>query len=94
MKFKRIKKILRHAPSVVNGYKVVVTYDNSCSYDGMFDVHNASREFKKQNKWRFIPNNNISKYLNHLYKGQTPDPDHSIIIDGDAISKIEIVKNY
>jgi hypothetical protein len=94
MKFKQIKKIIKRTPSLANGYKMVITYDNACSYDGMFDTFNDSKELKKQNKWRFIPKSNIKKYLKDLYKLRKPDPDHSIIIDGDAISKIEIVKSY
>jgi hypothetical protein len=94
MKFDQIKKIIEDTGSGPGKTRLAITRDNSYSFYGCFDVYNISLELKEQNKWRFVPLNNIPKYLDELKQLRFPGPEHSIIIDGDSISNIEVVKDY
>jgi hypothetical protein len=94
MTCEEIKSFVNEISPVPGGYNVVVTYSNSTSFYGFFDCYNLSEELMKENKWYFIPKHNLTIFLEELYKTKVPPTDYSVIIDGNSISKLELVKVY
>jgi hypothetical protein len=94
MTTEQIRDFVNEISPVPGGYNVVVTYSNMSSFYGFFDCFNISEELMKENKWHFIPRHNLALFLEDLYKTKIPNTDYSIIIDGNNISKLELVKVY
>ena len=93
MQVNQIQKFIDHV-SPVPGYKIVVTFLNSTSFYGFFVQFGDWQGLKKNNKWRFVPVNKYSQFDNEFRKTNVPNPDYSIIIDGDVISNLEIICTY
>ncbi len=93
MKINQIQSFIERATPVL-GHKTVVTFSNSASYYGFFVLLFDWEGLKAKNKWRFVPINKFAQFDHEFKMNKSPNPDHSLIIDGDAISKLEIIKSY
>ena len=93
MQVNQIQNFIEKADPV-EGHKTVVTFSNSTSYYGFFVRLIDWEGLKAKNKWRFVPINKFAQFDYEFRRNNNPNPDNSLIIDGDSISKLEIIKSY
>ncbi len=93
MQVNQIQKFI-DCVSPEQGYKIVVTVLNSSSFYGFFVLFNDWKGLKKKNEWRFIPINKYAQFNGEYRTTKKQNPDYSIIIDGNVISNLEIIKTY
>jgi len=92
MNIEQIQEFINEAAAIPVGHYVAVTQFNRSTYYGIFEIFKDSEELKKQNKWRFIPIDRMIGYYEELNKIKLSNPDYSLIIEGESISKLELVK--
>jgi hypothetical protein len=80
--------------SIPMGCCIAVTQENDITHYGFFGAFNDSEELTKQNKWRFIPLDQIMDYYEDLKQSKRPNPEYSIVIEGNSVTSLELIRKY
>jgi hypothetical protein len=87
-----IKEFFEQYRSLPQGQCVAVTQHNRSTFYGLFEDFGDSEELKKQNKWRFVPIHRLEDFYEELQRTNIPNAEHSLIIEGSSISKLELIR--
>jgi hypothetical protein len=94
MRPEEILNFIKKAIKLTEDECVAVTQNNTSSIYGFFDTFEDTWELMRCNKWRFVPINYASEYFYEKRAYKKANPDITIIIDGNTISNLEIIRNF